>query len=376
MGRLKKRTGQMEWMLTPNRNSTITIPKTPTKKGKSALRQSMKDRQAKVAQILASKSSSKTKSKTKVRVKNEAVNGNQAVVCTHVNIGHSTKKDKQKWRKIATNGATVRDTYQGTFFLMSKSTDGSNQIIKDVGAILNGAGYANIVNKAFDVNAVWQSLRPGLTTASSEALSRIAYIKTELEWTNMQKTITFIDVYYLMAKRDNELTTYDSPRACWVTGVDTTDGLNTNSISFPNSGPTESKFFRENWKVLHHASICQNPGEVRKMTYYDHVEKSFNYAKTLGRTSIRGLTRFIMIVGRGPCIDNANIQYTDPTVFSLAPVKIVGRFSTSYSLTTSIRPSKMVGQNSSGLTSTIPANMYTLKDDDGEVVNVVTGNIG
>lgn len=311
-----------------------------------------------------------------VRTTNFKMNGGGQVICTNINVGESTEKDKKATGKFMKNGVWTKSSFIVPFSVVNSATTGANQKVQDIASIAKGLAIKTVSDEAFDNNAAWAALRPGLVTAAYDADCRISTTTQELEFTNMEPTITFVRLYYFRAKKDNETPyTYDSPDTVWTTDADVNEGLNSVSRSFPGETPS-GPFFKDNFHTVFKQDYCMNPGEVRRVTIYHHMNKNFNFVKTLNHQgNIKGLTHHLMMVARGPVCDNSQVQFATPTVFSLAPVKIVGTIRTVYKFGVQVRPSKTNYQATSGLTATYTGNLYNMNDDKGSSESILPDGV-
>jgi len=317
----------------------------------------------------------KTVTKT-VRVKHENMNGGGNVVCTHINIGTTSAAEKKLNKSYKKNGAYAQSSYNTTFSIVNSSTTGDLQTVTDINSHFKGSSIKLLTDNAFQQNAVWQSLRPGINTAGSEADVRIEYAKACYEFTNMEPSITFVDMYILRAKVDNDTgATYDSPSTTWTSSVNQLKGLNTIATTFPGLEPG-GPFFKQNFKEIVKIPICMNPGEVRRLYCYFHINKSINYSKLITKVgNLKGLTYHVMFVTRGSPCDNSNTQFATPSEIYLSPIKVVGICQATYGVSIRVRPSRGAYTAASGLTATYGANVYTLKDEDATQADLRTAGI-
>jgi len=322
------------------------------------------------------KSNSQKKPK-EVKIRHENMNGGGNVVCTHVNIGNTTAAEAKLNRSYKKNGAYAQSSYNTTFSIVNSNTTADLQTVTDINSHFKGASIKLLTDNAFQQNAAWQALRPGINTAGSEADVRIEYAKACYEFTNMEPTITFVDMYILRAKVDNDTgATYDSPSTTWTSSLNQLKGLGSMASTFPGLEPA-GPFFKQNYKEIMKIPICMNPGEVRRLHCYFHVNKSINYSKLITKVgNLKGLTYHVMFVTRGSPCDNAKTQFATPSEIYLSPLKLIGICQTTYGVSIRIRPARGAYAASSGLTATYATNVYTMKDEDGNAVDVKTVDIG
>lgn len=316
--------------------------------------------------------------KNAVSVRRENMNGGGNVVCTHINVGRSTAKARKLISDYKKHGAWGSSQFLQSFIVQNTNVTAYNQIISVLGSIFKGAAINTLLTEAYDSNAAWQALAPGLLTANYEGDILCSYAKVELEFTNMEQAITFVDLYTLRAKKDNESPyTYDDPKTCWSQAYSEVAGLNTIDQNFPGCEPGYP-FFNDNFHKVNHETICMNPGEVRRITVYFKLNKQINISRTAGHQgNLRGLTHHIMMVARGSPVDNSTTQFSVPTEFYLSPIKIVGTITTSYSLGVRNRPGKVRFTSIAGMTSTYGANVYVMRDENAIPADMkAAGSVG
>ena len=310
-------------------------------------------------------------------VKHNKLSGGGNVICTHVNIGRTKKKDKIRLREYKSKGAYGTSQFQTPLLLLSAATDGISQVSANIGNAYTSSAITTLLSEAWDTNAAWAALKPGLTSSQFDGKILLNYCKIDLEFTNMQPTVTFVNIDYYTVKTD--IATVNGPNDTWAQSLLGISGNNTNTLKYPDSDPNQSgPLFKGLYKRKNTLEFCMNAGEVRRITYYVHKNKVMN-AADLQRVpigSIKGLTDWIFWRARGCTVDNANTQFTAPTVYSLAPVKLVGKYQTEFSIAVLAKPSQVHYQQSSGFTGTIASNLYSMQDEDGDNVNIFTAPIG
>jgi len=264
-------------------------------------------------------------------------------------------------------------SYHTSFIIQNASTAGDTQLVTDIKSDWKGAAIKLLVGNAFQANAAFQAMQPGLTTGASNGKLYLHYAKTNYEFINMEPTITFVDMYIFKAK-NNVTGTYESPRDTWLTGNDTEEGVGAGiDRSIPGSTPN-SAYFKENFKTVVKQTFCMNPGEVRRVSVYEHKNKTIDYAKTVGYIgNLRGVTNHVMFVSRGSPCDNSNVQFTAPTAIYYSPVKIVGTVTTTYAIGCAAKPPRSNYSAVAGLTATY-GTVYSMVDEDGRS-QLLTGNV-
>lgn len=300
------------------------------------------------------------------------VNGGGNVINTIVNFGNSNKK---LLKTVKTKGAYTTSQYLTAFSIANTATEGNTQEVNDIAAYVKGQTVIDLITNAYQQNATWQALGPGLTTGGMQAKIFLAYIKSEIEFINLSPAVTFVDVYLFRAKIDqldfsDSTSAYNLPSNAWTTSLDQEKGLGTVSKLFPGMEP-QGEFFRKNFKEVYKLRCCMTGGEVRRLSLYMHLNKWFELAKAIThKGNIAGLTHHLMFVTRGSPCGNLNDPYTTDTEIYYSPIKITGTVNTTFGVGCYVRPSNNAYTSQSGLTATYNANVYTVTDEDGNPQNI------
>lgn len=317
---------------------------------------------------------SSTKTKTRKRKSDTLHDHGGLIGITRWSTSNKTPKTAKLLKAI---GSTATYDSVATFNVVSGIL-GSTLVLQNVSEICRLWGSPDIKvlwNKAYAANSGWASLQPGLTAAQRTGRLFLKSARLAFEWTNMEPASNVCTLYVLRCKQNEDTNVTSVDR--WEQGIDATSGLagisNTTGL-FPGAKPNKLQGFNQWYTIVHSKTWGMNPGETKRHEINININKFINWKQLEdGPNSLRGYTYRFLMVARGTPADDKNDQTVGTIYF--APTKLVGVFTTTYqSKWFPLAPD--VTYQTSAMSAVTPSALYTMSDDAGVSVNVLTAPTG
>lgn len=323
----------------------------------------------KIAKVFKPKS--KLRQKQKVGHSNLHLPANNIIKQCTVNIKNKAT-DSQKARfKDGTYGS-----YQsaGTFSMVSGIAAGNLNVQKAqyIGSIWGGTEIGAISANSWRATAAWYALRPSTAASDMEGITLLKSFTSQLEFTNMEPTATFLSIYVLKSRVDS--TTVLDPSTIWESSIDACIGDNpASTIGMPNATPS-GQLFHSTYKIVDATHLAIGVGETRRHNINIYLNKVVPLRGVAANAMIKGITHQIMFVARGVPVD------TDPTqaagLIMYSPVKFIGVMTSRYVTKAAVKPSRVNYQTNNVSSVGAGSALYTMNDDTGASVNVATVAVG
>lgn len=181
-----------------------------------------------------------------------------------------------------------------------------------------------LANKAGATLTTAGAVNTGAVTVISGQRSNKVLLNSSsniLEFTNQGPATCNVTLYNLMCKSSAE--TFQYPETVWAQGLSDQTGIDGNSNLTPWTGPTTSKRFNMNWKVMKKTVIELGPGRGHIHTFKHIINRPIDTEYAYQFLQIKGVTTCVMMVVQGYPGDSVK-DYNSVVTPTIGPSKVVG----------------------------------------------------